>query len=145
MRNKLRGRMVRLNDQTMRMTEVCTDAFLVEQVIQNIFDNILKYTAPGTAVDVWSEVQDTLYTIHIRDHGKGIPEDQVEKIFDKYTRLNKQDTNVAGTGLGLAIAKIIMREQGGSIRAANHPEGGAVFILGFSNWREVTSKFKAAE
>ncbi len=145
MRSKLRGRIVQINDDCLRTNEICIDAFLVEQVAQNIFDNILKYTPAGTAINVWGEMEDNLFTIHIRDHGKGIPEDQVEKIFDKYHRLNKQDTNVAGTGLGLAIARIIMRAQGGNIRATNHPDGGAVFILSFSNWRGIQLDAKAAE
>ncbi len=145
MRAKLRGRIVQINDNCLRTNEVCIDAFLVEQVIQNIFDNILKYTPSGTSIDVWGEQEENLFCIHIRDHGKGIPEDQVEKIFDKYHRLNKQDTNVAGTGLGLAIARIIMRAQGGNIRATNHPDGGAVFILCFSNWRAMQMDARAAE
>lgn len=119
--------------------EVSMDSMLTGQVIQNLLDNAAKYTKDGTKIDVsWKINEDKSFILYIRDHGNGIPEDRIEKIFDKYTRINKQDHQVAGTGLGLAIARAIITHQDGSLRADNHPEGGAVFIITLPETRLIT-------
>jgi two-component system, OmpR family, sensor histidine kinase KdpD len=109
--------------------EVALDPVLTAQVLQNLLDNAAKYTAPGTAVEIRWSAGNSGFALEVRDHGRGIPSDQLEKVFDKYARINKQDHQIAGTGLGLAIARAVMQAQGGKIFAANHPEGGAVFTI----------------
>lgn len=109
--------------------EVLMDMMMTGQVIQNLLDNAAKYTQAGTAIDLYWKADESGFLLSIRDHGAGIPEDQLEKIFDKYSRLKKQDSQVAGTGLGLAIARAVMNAQGGSITASNHADGGAVFTI----------------
>ncbi len=94
-----------------------------------------KYTPLGSPIEVRMETGDDAFYIHIRDYGPGIPEADQERIFDKYTRLQRQDSQVAGTGLGLALARAAMRGQGGDIRVRNHAEGGAIFTLTWPQWR----------
>ncbi len=120
--------------------EVEADPVLTEQVLQNLLDNAAKYSPEGTVIDVKSGVEDGAFFLSVCDHGKGIPEEMMPKIFDKYERLNHSDTKVAGTGLGLAISKAIMDAQGGSIHLANAPDGGAVFTLRFTNWRQASAQ-----
>lgn len=116
--------------------ETYLDMMMMEQVMQNLLDNACKYTAPGTQIEVACRVEEgTGVLCTVRDHGGGLPPDKMDRIFDKYARLHKKDTQVAGTGLGLAISKAIMEAQGGWITAANHPEGGAVFTLCIPQWR----------
>lgn len=115
--------------------EVELDPVVSEQALFNVFDNAIKYTAAGSVIDVHMETGDEYFKLHVRDHGPGIPEEDRERVFDKYTRLQRQDHQVAGTGLGLAVARAAMRGQGGDITIAAHPDGGAVFTLCWPQWR----------
>lgn len=109
--------------------EVAMDAMMTGQVLQNLLDNAAKYNHPGTRIELTWSADKSGFTLSVRDHGIGIPEEQLDKVFDKYARIKRQDRQVAGTGLGLAIAKAIMQAQNGTITASNHPEGGAVFSI----------------
>jgi two-component system, OmpR family, sensor histidine kinase KdpD len=117
--------------------EVGVDVMMMEQVLQNILDNAVKYTPQGAQIDVNWGMQGNHFQIQVRDNGPGIPDGQFEKIFDKYARIRRQDSQVAGTGLGLAIARAILQAQGGGISANNHPEGGAVFTITLPKWRKL--------
>ncbi len=121
--------------------EIYMDVMLTGQVLMNILDNACKYTAPGTGIELSCTIEGNKgFCCKVRDHGKGLPVDNIDCVFDKYARLQKKDTQVAGTGLGLAICKAIMEMQGGSIRAENHPDGGAVFTLSLPQWRATESR-----
>lgn len=124
--------------------DVMMDGMMTGQILQNLLDNAAKYTPVGTKIEVSWKLRGSEFVCEVRDHGPGIPEDQLEKVFDKYTRLKRQDSQVAGTGLGLAIARAVMRAQGGSIAAANHPTGGALFTLTLPNWRNTPTDGKKA-
>ena len=136
MKERLRFHKLNIHYDTMMNVELCADVMMTEQVIQNLLDNAGKYTPFGTAIDVTLEQAGPDLVIRIRDYGPGIPDDSIEKIFDKYTRLKKRDAKIAGTGLGLAIARTIMHEQCGDIIVANHPDGGAIFNVIVRNWRK---------
>ncbi len=125
--------------------EVLMDMMMVEQVLQNVLDNACKYTPPGTIIEIGCKVEEgNNFICEIHDHGAGLPPEKLDRVFDKYARLQKQDSQVAGTGLGLAICKAMMEAQGGSIAAANHPQGGAVFTLHLPKWRKGdTTKYVA--
>ncbi len=120
-----------------KYVEVCIDVMMTEQVVQNLIDNACKYTPVGTAIEISGHTDAQGFLLEVRDHGAGLPPDKLSQVFDKYARLQKEDSQVAGTGLGLAISKAIMAAQGGWVTAANHPEGGAVFTLCLPRWREV--------
>lgn len=116
--------------------EVQMDMMMMEQVVQNVLDNACKYTPAGTRIDISFQAEaNGRFVCEIRDGGGGIPSEKLDRVFDKYARLQKQDSQTAGTGLGLAICKATMEAQGGGISAANHPEGGAVFALHLPKWR----------
>lgn len=128
MRNRLRERELVLK-APQEATEVWVDAVMTEQLLQNLIDNATKYSPAGMPVEVTMELQKRQFIISIRDHGKGVPEDMHKRIFDKYERLQKEDSQVAGTGLGLAICKSIVDQMSGDISIYNHAEGGAVFQI----------------
>ncbi len=116
--------------------EVCMDSMMTGQVVQNLIDNAVKYTPAGTRIDISMRVTEKHFLMEVRDRGPGIPPDKLEKVFDKYARIRRQDSQVAGTGLGLAIARATIQAQGGTIMASNHPEGGAIFTLTLPKWRK---------
>jgi len=69
--------------------------------------------------------------IRIRDGGPGIPENEQEKVFDPFHRLeSSRSRDTGGTGLGLTIARNIAEQHGGTVTLRNHPEGGLEAILG---------------
>ncbi len=88
--------------------------------------NILRNAAQASvgAIDVTLRERDGRLEIEVRDRGPGIPDDMLERIFDAF-----ETTRTRGTGLGLAVARRVVESHGGSIEAANHPDGGAVVTL----------------
>jgi two-component system sensor histidine kinase KdpD len=127
----------RLRDRTLNIHQECNgvevmmDGMMTAQVLQNVIDNAAKYSPEQTEIDVTMACNDEGFEYRIRDHGTGIPEEARERIFDKYERLSKTDSQVAGTGLGLAISRTVMTAQGGTIKARNHTDGGAEFVMRF--------------
>jgi two-component system sensor histidine kinase KdpD len=111
------------------------DAAMFEQVMMIILDNGVKYSASDMEIEMNVKEKKSLNFI-IRDHGKGVPEEMLEKIFDKYSRFEMQDRKIAGTGLGLAIAKALSELQNMDISAYNHKAGGLVITLSCVEWKE---------
>jgi two-component system OmpR family sensor kinase len=106
------------------------DPGLMDRVIWNLLGNALKFTPAAGEVEARVVEGDGVVTVEVRDTGPGIPPDQVESIFDRFFRIDEARTpgsETSGTGLGLAIVKAIVDLHGGSVSAANRPEGGAVF------------------
>jgi signal transduction histidine kinase len=100
------------------------DANTIFRAISNLVDNAIKYTAPGSTVEL--EVRPN-GSVLVSDRGPGISEEEHELIFRRFWRA---DRNLAtGSGLGLAIVSRIAEIHYGAITVANRPEGGAVFTL----------------
>jgi two-component system sensor histidine kinase CpxA len=104
---------------------------LLRSAVENVVRNAVRYTAPGTAVDVLlhrETVGDKRYAvITVRDHGSGVPEDKIEAIFRPFYRVeDARDRKTGGTGLGLAIAARAVRVHEGSINATNSSDGGLI-------------------
>ena len=101
----------------------------VHQVIYNLTDNALKYSARGTVV-VSLKKRDGKVILSVADQGPGIPEEDLDRIFDRFFRVDKARSRAAGgTGLGLSIVSDTVKRRGGTVRAENRPEGGAVFTV----------------
>ncbi|MDO9453233.1 MAG: sensor histidine kinase KdpD [Stagnimonas sp.] len=107
------------------------DPALFEHVLTNLLDNAAKYTPEGSTIEVIAQRHRFTLTLEIRDRGAGIPADELGKIFDLFHRVRQGDKARAGTGLGLAIARGFMQAMGGSIKARNRDDGGAVFEIEF--------------
>ncbi len=97
---------------------------LFEQVIFNILDNADKYADPGTPTTIAAEANAGQVIITINDEGRGIPPADLDRVFEKFTRLGSGDGRPAGTGLGLAIAKGVVEAMGGTIRAESPIRAG---------------------
>ena len=108
------------------------DAVLFERVLVNLLENAAKYTPPGSAIDIGATAEPATVTLHVDDHGPGLPPGREEALFDKFERGHKEGAT-PGVGLGLAIARAIVQAHGGSIAAANRlgPAGidGARFSI----------------
>jgi two-component system sensor histidine kinase KdpD len=106
------------------------DPILFEQALFNLLDNAAKYAPPETTVRVEAWREDDTVKLQILDEGSGISPDDLNRIFDKFHRAQKQDQVRAGTGLGLAISRGLVESMGGSIVAANRSDRqGAAFTI----------------
>lgn len=98
---------------------VLGDATLLEQVLFNLLDNARKYGGQDQPVTIFARPEGGMATISVTDGGKGIPEADLEKVFEKFYRRAKGDGRPAGTGLGLSIARGLMTAMGGTIKATS--------------------------
>ncbi len=106
------------------------DMVLMEQVMFNLFDNAAKYAPQGSRIAVTARRESGFVIIQVLDEGEGIPEADLERIFDKFYRVRRSDRQRAGTGLGLAICRGFVEAMGGSIAASNRIDrSGAVFTI----------------
>jgi len=106
------------------------DPVLFEQVLFNLIDNAAKYAPPGTVIALRARSEGAVVKMGILDEGPGLPDQDRERIFDKFYRVRASDRQRAGTGLGLAIARGFMEAMGGTVTAANRSDRtGAVFTL----------------
>lgn len=111
---------------------VLADPQRVGQVVNNLLSNALRYVPPQGQVTVTTQCKEGGVELVVSDNGSGVPESELPHIFDRFWRYDTSRTRSAGgAGLGLAIARQLIEAQGGSIRAANRPEGGLAvgFIL----------------
>lgn len=101
-----------------------------QQVIRNVLANAIKFSPMQGRIELWARVhnEDTI-AVTVRDHGKGIPATELEAIFGAFVQSTRTKDGSGGTGLGLAICRKIIDFHGGSIRAGNNPDGGAVFTI----------------
>jgi two-component system, OmpR family, sensor histidine kinase KdpD len=99
-------------------------------VLVNLLDNAAKYTQAGTLVRITARREEDLVAIDIADEGPGIPAGDLDRIFDKFYRVNDEDRRRAGTGLGLAICRGFMHAMGGRLTVQNRRDRcGAVFTV----------------
>jgi two-component system sensor histidine kinase CpxA len=103
---------------------------LLRSAIENVVRNAVRFTAEGTSVDVSLSKQngagDNFAVIRVRDRGRGVPEEALERIFRPFYRTEdaRDRQSGGGTGLGLAITERAVRLHGGSVRASNVADGG---------------------
>jgi two-component system sensor histidine kinase CpxA len=103
---------------------------LLRSAVENVVRNAVRYTPEGTAVEVTLRRRngggDNYAIISVRDRGKGVPEEALEKIFRPFYRTEdaRDRQSGGGTGLGLAITERAMHMHGGSVTATNAPDGG---------------------
>ncbi len=97
---------------------VMMDAVLVAQVLTNLLDNACKYSPGGAPIKISAQAQTDQVEVTVADGGTGIPPEDLERIFDKFYRIRRQNP-APGTGLGLSICKGIVEAHGGKIWAQN--------------------------
>jgi signal transduction histidine kinase len=104
------------------------DSDRLTQVVTNLLSNAIKYSPTGGAVELRTERAETTVTLTVKDHGMGIPAEQLERIFDRYSRLATTETrSIQGTGLGLPIVRQILQLCDGKVWATSEIGRGSVF------------------
>lgn len=106
------------------------DRRLLRRVLQNLLDNALKYSPDHTVITCRVQREGDQWQVRVEDQGRGIPVDQLEHIFESFTRV-AADTpgNASGAGLGLAFVRATARRHGGTVFARSQPGIGSTFIL----------------
>jgi two-component system sensor histidine kinase KdpD len=125
----LQGREVKV-DIPADLPPVPLDYLQIDQVVTNLLENAVRYTAPPSPIEITVQVVDDYVRVSIGDHGPGIPPYDLERIFDKFYRVSgakRKTTSVMGTGLGLAVCRGLVEAHGGRIWAENRAGGGALF------------------
>jgi two-component system sensor histidine kinase CpxA len=107
------------------------DGELLWRAIENLLRNALRHTDVTRGVQLRLESGDSGgIRISVRDFGTGLPEAELEKIFEPFYRVQEsRDRNTGGHGLGLSIAAAAVRRHGGHISAANAPDGGLIVTV----------------
>lgn len=126
------------NNSTTRVIEC--DEYKIGQVIRNFLSNAVKFSPKGSHITLSIEIshltignqpsnQRTISAVlvSVSDQGVGLPENELNSVFDKFVQSSKTKTNAGGTGLGLAICKEIILGHSGKIWAENNADGGATF------------------
>ncbi len=105
--------------------EVMVDPQRFQQVVGNLIDNALRYTPEGSSIDLIIQRKENTVEFIVADQGPGIPENELEHIFDRFWRGEKSRArSTGGAGLGLSIGRQLVEAQGGKISAHNRPEHG---------------------
>lgn len=103
------------------------DFVLMEQALANLLVNAATHTPAGTSIEISARVEGKVLILEVTDSGPGLPEAELERVFDLFHRAT--DARPGGTGLGLAIVKGFVEAQGGRVQAANRAGGGAKFTI----------------
>jgi signal transduction histidine kinase len=114
----------------------CADQDRLQQVVINLVDNAIKYSAPEHPVDLMLEKKDAWAMVHVRDRGIGIPLPHQHRIFERFYRVDESMTRSRdGTGLGLAIAKSLIEGMAGRITVRSKPGEGSIFTITLPLWQ----------
>jgi two-component system phosphate regulon sensor histidine kinase PhoR len=110
--------------------EVFCDSEAVHQMIGNLVENAVKYTAEGGSIYIGARVleNETRIQFYVRDTGIGIPTEELPRLFERFYRVDKaRSRQLGGTGLGLAIVKHLALAQGGEVGVESKPNNGSTF------------------
>jgi signal transduction histidine kinase len=117
------------------LPEIVVDRNSLLMIFGNILDNAVKYLKPGVPgeIEIIAETNSEGTTFAIRDNGRGIPNDEISKVFEMFRRIGKQD--VPGEGVGLACVKTLVRRHGGRIWCKSEPGVGSTFSFSIPEGR----------
>ena len=114
---------------TEKALHIMADEARLYDLIHNLIDNAIKYTADHGKITLAVDLKDSKVRLVVEDNGIGIPENELNAIFLPFIQSTRTKTNAGGTGLGLSICKEIVAGHRGDIWAKNATEGGAIFLF----------------
>lgn len=112
-----------------RAAAVRVDPQLTAGALAHLLENAAQYTGPETAIDVTADLTTEGLVLSVRDHGPGISEADLPRLFERFYRGADAKKRASGTGMGLAIARGLLAVERGHIWAENCPDGGARFTI----------------
>jgi two-component system phosphate regulon sensor histidine kinase PhoR len=125
---RLRERGISIRIQAEAAPHAFADARAVEQILQNLLDNALKYSDPDREIDVRVSAQGDSVRVDVADRGIGIPEADRARIFERFYRVDRgRAREQGGTGLGLSIVKHLVQASGGDVWVESTPGVGSTF------------------
>ncbi|GBE37260.1 signal transduction histidine-protein kinase BaeS [bacterium BMS3Bbin07] len=129
-KNKILEKSLNVIEEYQEPLEFLSDRDLLDEALSNLFDNALKYTPDNGSIFLKTGQSFQGITVTFHDTGPGIPEQDRERVFERFYRVDKTRSRLSGgSGLGLAITKWIIETHGGDISVKNHKEGGAIFTI----------------
>jgi two-component system, OmpR family, phosphate regulon sensor histidine kinase PhoR len=106
------------------------NAALIEQAFVNLLDNAVKYSGPGSSIEIEAQQMDAEIAISFRDHGIGIASEHLPRLFERFYRADpSRSRKLGGTGLGLAIVKHIVNAHSGRVTVESTPGKGSEFVV----------------
>lgn len=126
LKRELENRQVAINVSA-ELPPVMADSELVVNVLRHLLDNATKYSTPGTPIRITAEREGVNISICVTDQGRGLSEEEVMCVFEKYYRAPSHRDAAPGMGMGLAIARDIVLAHGGRIRVESRPGEGSRF------------------
>ena len=111
------------------LPQCCADRGLIEIVITQLLGNAAKYSEPLAPIRLSAEADGSCIVVSVADQGPGIPEEQRDRIFEKFYRAPGLREHIPGTGMGLAIARQIVEAHGGKIWVDSQPGKGSQFCF----------------
>jgi two-component system sensor histidine kinase KdpD len=109
--------------------EALADGQLLGLVVRHLLDNALKYSPPGTPIELTAETKGERVVVKVSDRGPGVAEKDRNRVFDKFFRARHHKDKMPGSGMGLAIAREVVQAHKGEIWVEPRPGGGAVFSI----------------
>jgi two-component system sensor histidine kinase SenX3 len=113
-----------------KKAEVYGDEALLVTAVHNLISNAIQYSPSGSRVGIGVRTVDGVVEIAVTDQGEGIPEDDLDRVFERFFRVDQaRSRHTGGTGLGLAIVKHAVQNHGGDIRVWSQPGRGSTFTI----------------
>jgi signal transduction histidine kinase len=138
---------IRVNmGNTPPVLEIVIDADRIYQVIQNLISNAIKFSDPKSEIVIELDLSDGRVSCSVANHGKPIPQNELETIFDKFVQSSKTRSAAGGTGLGLSICREIVQHHKGKIWAESSADGMTRFTFSIpTNFLQQVSDKKRIE
>jgi PAS domain S-box-containing protein len=116
---------------------VCGDQSKIEQILLNLMSNAVKFTHSGGTISIVCEQRGDRYELGVRDTGIGIPDEEIDAIFQPFVQVGRSLTSKQeGTGLGLAISSELAKAMGGDLRVESKIDEGSIFTLSLPKARQ---------
>jgi two-component system sensor histidine kinase SenX3 len=125
--------------------EIVCDRRQVLSALVNLLENAVKYSDPGAAVEISASTDRGRAVVSVRDHGIGIPKRDLERIFERFYRVDRaRSRQTGGTGLGLSIVRHVVQAHGGEITVDSVEGEGSTFTLYFPLLRVASPRLSEA-
>ena len=106
---------------------VNADRIRLQRILHNLLDNAVKYSSPGTRIEVFVKKPNNEVLVGVKDKGVGIPSELQGKLFEPFQRLEQPNNKAAGTGLGLVVCRRLVEAHGGRMWVESQPGDGSTF------------------